>query len=234
MTDPATNSLNGPADAGLDGRLGFTLTVPESWFEIDVEPATRDESIRRLVEDRVRGNETMWAVRHEITGLLRQQARQAWEAGATYAASMAVPTDDGPITASVVVSLVRGPVGGRADDVAALVAERLAVVPRTDDGRFTSVSTVDLPTVGVCARSFGVEDVPLDRGFVRTVFMQTFAPVPHLNKLFLVSASSPVVALAEDLLDLFDAVTGTFRLVARTAAPADPAPLPGQKETTTP
>lgn len=224
--------MTGPATAGLDGRLGFALTVPESWFEIDVEPATRDESIRRLVEDRVRGNDTMWAVRHEITGLLRQQARQAWEAGATYAASMAVPDDGGPITASVVVSLVRGPVGGGSDDVAALVAERLAVVPRTDDGRFTSVTTVDLPTVGICARSFGVEDVPVDQGFVRTVFMQTFAPLPHLNKMFLISASSPVVALAEDLLDLFDAVTGTFRLVARTTGPAAPAPPTRHEETT--
>lgn len=210
--------MSGPAVAGLEGRLGFSITVPDTWFEIDVDPATRDESIRRLVEDRVRGHQQMWEARHGITRILRQQARQAHDAGATYCACMAHPTDDGPITASVVVSLVRGPVGAsEAEDRTGFLLERLTPVPRQDDDdRFTSVCTVDIPGVGVCARSYGVEDVELDdgTGSIRTVFMQTMIPTPGFNKVFLVSASSPVVALAAELHDLFDAVTGTFRLVA--------------------
>lgn len=208
--------MTGPAVAGLEGRLGFSVTVPDSWFEVDVHPATRDDSIRRLVEDRVRGHQEMWEARHGITRILRQQARRAWEAGATYCACMAQPTDDGPITASVVVSLVRGPVGAsESGDPTAFLADRLTPVSRTgDDEVFTAVSTVDMPGVGPCARSYGVEDVQVDDGgYVRTVFMQTMVPTPGFNKVFLVSASSPVVALAAGLHDLFDAVTGTFRLV---------------------
>jgi hypothetical protein len=72
---------------------------------------------------------------------------------------------------------------------------------------------VELEQAGTAARSYGVEDVPVDAGYVRTVFMQTMVPVPRVNKVFLVSASSPVVPLAAELHDLFDAVTGTFRLV---------------------
>ena len=207
--------MTGPATAGLEGRLGFSVTVPDSWFEIDVDPATRDENIRRLVEQRVRGNDAMWQARHGLTKILRDESRKAWEAGAAYAACMVQPTDEGPITASVVVSLVRGPVGATADgDPAGGLAERLTVVPRSEaSDLFTSVTTVDIPDVGTCARSFGVEDVPVDAGYVRTAFMQTFVPVPGVNKVFIVSASSPVVALAPELHDLFDAVTGTFRLV---------------------
>jgi len=94
------------------------------------------------------------------------------------------------------------------------VAERLTSVPKKpDDDVFTSVTTVEIPEVGACARSYGVEDVQVDSGFIRTAFMQTFVPVPGVNKVFIVSASSPVVALAAELHDLFDAVTGTFRLV---------------------
>jgi hypothetical protein len=207
--------MTGPAVAGLEGRLGFALTVPESWFEIDVDPATRDDSIRRLVEDRVRGNDAMWKARHGVTRILRQEARKAWESGAAYAACMVHATDEGPITASVVISLVRGPVGATAEgDPSSFMAERLVSVPRKpDDDLFTAVTTVEIPEVGHCARSYGVEDVQVDSGFIRTAFMQTFVPVPGANKVFIVSASSPVVALAAELHDLFDAVTGTFRLV---------------------
>ena len=41
----------------------------------------------------------------------------------------------------------------------------------------------------------------------------TFVRVAGMNKYFVVSAGSPVVALAEELRDLFDAITGTFRIV---------------------
>jgi hypothetical protein len=206
--------VSGPAVAGLEGRLGFSLTVPDSWFELDVAPATRDESIRRLVEDRVRGHGEMWRARSGIQRILREEARRAHEAGATYAACMAQPTDDGPITASVVVSLVRGPVGATEHgDPASFLVDRLVPVPPTDDGRFATVTTVEVEGAGTCARSYGVEDVETHGGFVRTVFMQTMVPVPRMNKVFLVSASSPVVPLAAELHDLFDAVTSTFRLV---------------------
>jgi hypothetical protein len=205
--------MTGPAVAGL-GRLGFSITVPDSWFEVDVDPATRDDSIRRLVEDRVRGHQPMWEARHGITRILRQQAHRAWEAGATYCACLVQPTDDGAITASVVVSLVRGPVGATdSGDPTGYLIERLTPVPRDGDV-FTAVTSADIPGVGHCARSYGVEDVQVDDGgYIRTVFMQTMVPTPGFNKVFLVSASSPVVALAAELHDLFDAVTGTFRLV---------------------
>ena len=209
--------MTGPAAAGLEGRLGFSITVPDSWFEIDVQPATRDESIRRLVEDRVRGNQPMWDARRGIIRLLRQQARQAWETGATYCACMVTPTDDGPITASVVVSLVRGPVGATEHgDPTGFLVDQLTAVPRGDEGDvFTSVTTADIPGVGPCARSYGIEDVEVDggAGWIRTVFMQTMVPTPGFNKVFLISCSSPVIPLAAELHDLFDAVTGTFRMV---------------------
>jgi hypothetical protein len=207
--------VTGPAVAGLEGRLGFSITVPDSWFEIDVHPGDRDESIRRLVEDRVRGNQAMWEARGGIMKLLREQSRRAWESGATYCACMVTPTDDGPLTASVVVSLVRGPVGATEhDDPTGFLVDQLSVVPRGEEGGvFTSVTTVDLPGVGPCARSYGVEDVQVEGGWFRNVFMQTMVPTRGFNKVFLISCSSPVVPLAPELHDLFDAVTGTFRMV---------------------
>ena len=48
--------------------------------------------------------------------------------------------------------------------IGALV-DRLTSVPTTDDGRFTSVTTVDLEHAGTAARSYGIEDVPVDAGW---------------------------------------------------------------------
>ena len=199
--------MTGPALLGVEGRVGYVVRVPDSWYEIDVHPATRDDAIRVLVEDRVRGNDDLWRERRSIITFLRQQAAAAWEAGATYCASFATPTDDGPVTGSVVISLVRAPAGSsEEDDLTEHLASLFTPVPKGSHeyDPWTSVGTIDLPGIGPCARSFGVADVELDGGFIRNVFMQTAVPVPGFNKVFLISASSPVVPLAQPLLDLVD------------------------------
>jgi hypothetical protein len=203
--------MSGPAVAGVEGRLAYTISVPATWFELDVEPATRDDSIRRLVETRVRGNEVMWEQRHAIQKVLADQARAAYETGATYCASFSIPTDEGPITGSVTVSLIMDP----AYDEETSIADFFRSVPRTDDelAPHIDVTTVQIDGVS-CARSSGIEDTPVgDGGFVRNVSMLTAVPVPDHRRLFLVVCSSPVIVLEEQLLDLFDAVTGTFRVV---------------------
>ena len=219
--------MTGPALLGLEGRFGYVVRVPDSWYEIDVHPATRDESIRVLVEDRVRGVDDLWRERRSMITFLRQQAKAAWDAGATYCASFAAPTEDGPVTGSVVISLVRAPAGSSdEDDLTGHLASLYTPVPKGphEYDPWTSVGTVDLPGIGPCARSWGVQDVEVDgRGYIRNVFMQTAVPVPGFNKVFLISASSPVVPLAEPLHDLFDAVTGTFRLVDLKEARSDAA-----------
>jgi hypothetical protein len=203
--------VSGPAVAGIEGRLAYTVTVPGTWFELDVEPATREESIRRLVEQRVRGNDAMWEQRHAIHKVLVDQARAAYESGATYCASFSIPTDEGPITGTVTVSLVMDP----AYDEETTIADFFRSVPRTGDDLepHTDVTSVQIDGVE-CARSSGIEDAPLGDGvFVRNVSMLTAVPVPEHRRLFLVACSSPVIVLEEQLLDLFDAVTGTFRVV---------------------
>jgi len=105
-----------------------------------------------------------------------------------------------------------------------------------DDDPWTEVSTVELPHAGIAARTCGVQDVAdpdstpdaapnpapaaaCCRGpvrSVRVVIMQTHVPVPDVNRVAVVTCSSPAVAVAPALLDLFDAITGTFRLLPAT------------------
>lgn len=205
-----------PATAGLEGKFGYAITVPSSWYELEVHPALRDDSVRRLVEHRVRGNDVMWEQRNRIMKILRDAARSAYDAGATYCAAFAMPTEDGPVTGSVMVSLLEGPGLEGDGDLTGSLMKRFSPKQRGEDLEpYAVVGSVDIPTAGNCARVHGIEDVSLEGGKIvlRTVFMQTAILVPGHDRVFLVSAASPVVPLEAELLDVFDAVTGTFRLV---------------------
>ncbi len=225
MTRSGTGPAATPSAAPLPGTA-FALTVPASWFELDLRPQTRDGAIRALVDARIRGQAELADHRQSVVKLLRGQARRAWEAGAVYCACMVEPTDEGPITAAVTVSIVEAPIGaGAAEDRLTPLLERLhAKQAAGPDDTWTRVEVVRIDGAGESARTAGVEDVDLPdgSGWVRTVLMQTFVPLPDGQRVALVTCSSPVLPLADVLLDLFDAVSSTLRL--GTAAPDRPAP----------
>jgi hypothetical protein len=175
------------------------------------------------VDDRVRDVPELRPHRATIVRLLRSAARDAWSSGARYCASLVDPTDDGPVTASVTVSVVTGPLGVRPDDPAYVEALRhpLTIKAAKDaDDTWREVAPVDVSGTGSAVRAWGVTDdeLPEDVGWVRVVQMLQFAPIPGVNKVVLVSCASPVLALAEPLLDVFDAICGTLRIV-RAARP---------------
>lgn len=217
---------------GLDPGVGFSITVPPSWFELPLDPGTRDERIATLVRERVGEVADLRPHRSTITRLLRDQARDAWDAGARWAAGMVEPTEEGPITASAVVSVVPGPLGVRTDDQGYLDALLAPLSPKTaasDDDTWRRVAVVDLPDGLRASRSWGLEDVDLPdgAGWVRCVQMLQLVPVPGTQRVLLVACSSPVLPLAEVLLDLFEAVCSTLRIVRPVAAAPVDGPPPG-------
>lgn len=210
-------------DEDVDDGVGFTITVPTSWFEVDLAPATRDATIAQLVEERVSTVPELREHRSTIARILRTQSREAWESGARFCACMVEPTEDGPIPASVTVSVVRGPAGLRPGDAAhtaALLAPFTVKTASGPDDTWREVGAVEVPGALVGARAWGVEDVdlPEDAGWVRVVTMLQMAPVPGTDQVVLVTCSSPVVDLADALLDVFDAICGTVTVVGPTGA----------------
>ncbi|WP_369261208.1 hypothetical protein [Streptomyces sp. R35] len=202
-------------------RGGFRIKVPESWWEFDVRPESRDDSIRRMVNERVRQHPELADYRDTYTTFLQKAAADAWKSGALYCGCMAEAFGgDTPITGSVTVSIV----GGRSEKT----GEPLSTDPQTMAGQLAvreakkegdswrKVTTVDIPGVGPAARTYGIEDivVPDDtlKRTIRAVLMQTFIPVPgQKGKVALVAGSSQVLDLADSFFDIFDAITSTFR-----------------------
>ncbi|MFD9025460.1 hypothetical protein [Streptomyces parvulus] len=199
---------------------GFSLSVPDTWWEFDIRPEGREATIRRLVDERSRMFPELAPYRADLTTMLLKMANDAHESGAQYRGCMAENFEAVPLSATVTVSVV----GAKSDHGAVLspdpraIAESLrAITPRREGDAWRKVTTVDIPDVGPAARTCGVEDVPVAQGDSRTLRMvltQTYIPVPGTtDQVVLVSGASPVLDLAEAFHDVFDAVTGTFRFV---------------------
>ncbi|MFI8201724.1 hypothetical protein [Streptomyces sp. NPDC085937] len=201
-------------------RGGFRIKVPESWWEFDVRPESRDDSIHRMVTERLRAHPELAPHRDTYISFLRKAAADAWKSGALYCGCMAETFGgDTPITGSVTVSLV----GGRTSkgdplptDPEAVTAQLAVKEAKREGDSWREVTTVDIPGVGPAARTYGIEDVPVPGDelgrTIRAVLMQTFIPVPgQEGKVALVAGSSQVLDLAESFFDIFDAITSTFR-----------------------
>ena len=199
-------------------RSGFHIKVPKSWWEFDIRPVSRDDTIRQLVNERIRQRPELAEHRDAFTWFLQKAARDAWQSGALYCGCMAESFGGAaPVTASVTVSVI----GAQTDDGEILptdpqlIAQQISPRQAKRDGdAWREVTTVEIPQVGTVARTRGIEDVtvPGDERTMRAVLMQTFIPVPgQEGTVALVSGSSQVLDLADSLFDMFDAITSTFR-----------------------
>ncbi|MDI2125808.1 hypothetical protein [Yinghuangia seranimata] len=197
--------------------VGFSITVPDDWYEFDIHPASRDDNIRRAVNARIREAPELAEHRQALLKALRGVAREAWETGALYCGCMADEFDSVPLTANLTVSVVstRSPTGELVDlDPRAMSAALKSKAARHGGDTWQRVSTVDIEDVGPAARTEGVEDLPVPGTprKLRSVTMQTFVRMPGVNDyVCVVTATSPRHELQEMFLELFDTVSGTFR-----------------------
>ena len=196
-------------DAGR--AAAFALSVPDTWFELDLRPATRDDSAKRLVDERARQQPELWEHRSDLVRVLRRQARDAWEAGAVSCSCFVLVVGEQIIPGSLTVSVIPPPPAGSAlDNIAELLTVREAAV---DGDPWMQRTTVELPDAGRAVRSQGVADVRLPGGgALRTIIMQTFVPL-DAERVLLVAGASPALDLVEPLLELFEAVTSTLVLL---------------------
>ena len=99
---------------GTVAPTGFALSVPPSWYEIDLDPETRNRSLSALVRDRVAEVPALEPHRATLTHALRSAARAAHTHGAVYCGVLAEGFDAALLTATMTVSVAsRQPAGVR-------------------------------------------------------------------------------------------------------------------------
>lgn len=192
---------------------GFAISIPDAWLEVDLHPDSRNASINDLVTRQIKDVPQLREHRATLVRALRGAARSAHAAGALYCASMVQPIEDAVIAATVTISVVEAP---NEENASETIVAHLQALPRGtgEDPVWREVTSAELAGIGRVPRTQGVEDVtmPEGTGWIRSVIMQTFVPVPDsAGRVALITCSSPILALSEELLDLFDAVTSTFR-----------------------
>ena len=208
----STTSGNGAA------TRGFTLRLPESWYEFDVWRATHTGDLARLVDRRVAAEPDLEQHRGALLRLLRQLAEDAERKGALLVGAMLETVDDaGMLVASMTVFQTEGAPDEADNTVEAIAGQLTAVAPAEGSSTWRRVGVVELPA-GRAVRVAGVETSELGSRSLDCVVMQTLIPVPGGRGVLDVVLTSPQVELAEGMLDLFEAISATLAWSSETPA----------------
>ena len=227
----------------VQAGAGFSLRIPETWFEFDVWRATRTGDLARMVDARLEELPELRPHRSLILRGLRQLAEDAERRGAVYCAAAADRVDDdGMMLASLMVFSTVGMLEPALNSVEAIAAQLIAAGPSSAGSSGTGSSGTgsngtgsDVPDesapwrevrvieldAGRAVRVRGVSSLESPDGTQRLpiVSMQTLIPIPGSDDVLDVVLTSPLVSMAEGLLDLFDAISATLSW--------EPGPAPG-------
>ncbi len=204
-TDTDTDTEADAVTAATPSRL--TIVTPEDWYRL---PLLEEPALKRAAAEyagrQFRGKDDRPTLRRELTDALLAEAQRAREGGAVDMYLSGLPVGGVPVAISLVVTLVPFPSSGAAsldewapefddDGVQATVVE----LPAGRAVRRQRVDPVDLGTLAEPGTP------PLD-----TLLVDYLLPGPGETALLL-TFSSPLVAVAEALAELFEAVAGTVR-----------------------
>lgn len=205
--------IPGPAVPGT-ALPEFTIAVPTTWYQLDLDPRTRTSTIAQLVEDRIGADDSpqLTQLRRDLTGMLRSYARQAAGHGAIYAALMDQVVHGISISASLVIAVGDAPRdadGSPVLDPAALGPALLAGESRGETPGAEVVETHAGPAARIRrTRSSGFTGT--DGADVTTADSQYFVPVPGTDKVLAMTFSTPNLSVRPALDELFDAIARTL------------------------
>ncbi|MFD8572375.1 hypothetical protein [Streptomyces sp. NPDC057694] len=212
MTVPATEQPEAAAPAE------YSLRFPDSWWHLDLDPSTRDASIRRRIEAQV--EQAPQLTREQLDGLIRSSrrtAREAYAQGALRAAGMLriLRAGSGPLVLSATTVVLRISVHeDDAEDLADVVMAAAVQIGTEAEGTGLptgEVELVELPHAGAAGRITRIEEVDYQGTRVPTAVRHTFVPVPNTHDYLVLSSSTPNVDLAEQFYEVFDAIAESLR-----------------------
>ncbi|MFE2050364.1 hypothetical protein ACFXAS_17875 [Streptomyces sp. NPDC059459] len=204
MTVPEDSNMAPPAD--------YRLLMPEGWFRLDIDPERRERSVDALVNRRFEGTDNVPHIKRQLRQDLLAQAAAAFrEGGIELYLSL---QQAGPLTipASLLIIFLPAPSSGTSPSLEA-VANRLA-----SDGQ-SEVEILELaagPAVRVRRATGGPEQAP-PAGLpgeaeeaLPSVTLDYQVSVPGTGSYVLMTFSTPLVQIADAMVELFDAVAGSL------------------------
>ena len=177
---------------------GFRLALPMTWFDVDVDPRTRRESISGLISERAPGVDHAGGA-GRLAAVIEGAAAEAQRRGAVLAALFADVVDGRPVSASLVASVVRGRRGNESVDViAGLVAELDGDVVELPAGRAVRCRPRQRADAG-------------DGPSLEVEIVDFYVPVPGEADVVLLSFSTPNLDAGDAFAALFESLASSLR-----------------------
>ncbi|KRV46642.1 hypothetical protein AQ490_12290 [Wenjunlia vitaminophila] len=189
----------------------YRLLLPEDWFRIDLEPGRRDRSVRALVDRQFRGLDDAPLVKQRVREEMLAHAEKAYRGGGIELYLGLQSAGPMPLPASLVVTLAAPDPGG-----AAVPVDAFAEYLKRQGPSEREVTVEDLPagpSVRARLRTVPTEDAgdAVLGNTLPVTSLDYHVPVPRSTAFLLLSFSTPLDALADAMVDLFDAVAGSLR-----------------------
>lgn len=183
-----------------DPPSGYDLLLPPGWWRIPADPVAARSSIRTLLDRKTAGlpRDSVAQARAELDQRLRGLVEQAHEAGAVDVMVTVDPVRGIPVAASCVVTVIPGTGGAALEDVAARLGAG------ADEHGVVEVAG----TAAVRVRRR--RPVP-DAEDVLATTVEYAVPVPGGADTLLLTWSTPMEPVADQLAALFDAITASLR-----------------------
>ncbi|MBQ0848366.1 hypothetical protein J8N05_09090 [Streptomyces sp. BH-SS-21] len=186
----------------------YGLIVPDGWFKIRLEPELRDQGIVALADQQFRGVDNAPHVKERVMRDLQKQAKTAFRRGGIELYISTLTVGDVPLASSLLVSICPPDSWPRNATVHQL-AEYLEAPAK-------HVALVDLPVAGKAARERYREDPDPEVQMGNTLPTTTVAfhiPIPATRNVLSMTFSTPVDPLADQMVELFDAVAETLHWI---------------------
>ncbi|WP_181801672.1 hypothetical protein [Streptomyces shenzhenensis] len=189
----------------------YNVVVPDSWFQLSLDPEERDRCIVALADRQFRGLDNAPHLKEQFKRDLQAKAKEAYRVGGTELYLSTLVVGPVPLASSLLISI---PAAGEWPDLSdpEELAEHLAGVrgPASSDGE---ISVVTLAVAGRAVRQLRRAEADPDAQMGNTLPTTTvtyYVPIPATKRWLMLNFSTPIDPLADQLVQLFDVVAGTL------------------------
>jgi hypothetical protein len=204
--------MNRPGGTGsVTPPTDYRLLLPEGWFRVRIEPDFRERSVDALINRQFEGVDNAPHLKRQLRDSLLAQAAAAFRDGGIELYLSLQKAGAVTIPASLLVTFVP-PHGGRQSTVQDIAARLSA----DEELEVTVVELSSGPSVRTL-RSTGQPDRPAPPGVpgspdetLPSVTLDYQLPVPGADACLLLTFSTPLVQIADAMIQLFDAVAASL------------------------
>ncbi|MGW0909326.1 hypothetical protein [Streptomyces sp. NPDC002853] len=192
----------------------YNVIVPDGWFQLPLAPEQRDQGIMALADQQFRGVDNAPHIKKQFMREMQRKAKGAYGIGGTelYISTLAV--GQLPLASSLLISIPGPDEWPKISDPEEL-AEHLASKDGSDEpeDETAELGVVTLAAAGraVRQRRRELSDASAQLGSTLPNTLVTYyVPIPATKSWLLLSFSTPVDPLADQMVELFDVVAGTL------------------------